>query len=78
MITRLFGKSKNGETEEELTKEKGGIERKELNEMEISNKSEKEFRIRVIQFINQIDEKVNKLYNNQEEIKNDIATIKTI
>lgn len=49
---------------------------KELNEMEACNLSEKELRIRVIQFINWRDEKINNLCKNQEKIKSDIASIK--
>ncbi|KAK1327462.1 hypothetical protein QTO34_012964 [Cnephaeus nilssonii] len=38
--------------------------------------TEKEFRVMVVEFIHQMDEKINNLCKNQEEMKSDIATIK--
>lgn len=38
--------------------------------------SEKEFRISVLQFINQMEENINNLGKNQEEMKSDITAIK--
>nr|KAF6369254.1 hypothetical protein mMyoMyo1_010632 [Myotis myotis] len=50
--------------------------RKEINEVEACNMTEKEFRIMVVQFIHRMDGKINNLCKNQEEMKSDIATIK--
>lgn len=38
--------------------------------------SKKEFRVKVIQFLNCLDKKITNLHKNQEEIKSEIATIK--
>ncbi|KAK1346885.1 hypothetical protein QTO34_000745 [Cnephaeus nilssonii] len=38
--------------------------------------TEKEFRVMVMEFIHQMDEKINNLWKNQKEMKSDIATIK--
>nr|KAF6360038.1 hypothetical protein mMyoMyo1_010996 [Myotis myotis] len=59
-------------------KEKADCQEKKLNEIETCNMSEKEFRVMVIEFINQMDEKINNLYKNREELKNGIATIKNM
>ncbi|KAK1336336.1 hypothetical protein QTO34_004142 [Cnephaeus nilssonii] len=50
--------------------------RKEINENEACNMTEKEFRVMVMEFIHRMDEKINNLCKNQEEMKSDIATIK--
>ncbi|KAK1346723.1 hypothetical protein QTO34_000583 [Cnephaeus nilssonii] len=50
--------------------------RKEISETEACNMTEKEFRIMVVEFIHQMDEKINNLCKNQEEMKSDIATIR--
>ena len=56
--------------------EKEEVTERELNEKEAFNISKKEFRIRILQFTNWVDEKINNLCKNQEEIKSDIHTIK--
>ena len=50
--------------------------RKDIKEVEACKMTEKEFRIMVVQFIHQMDEKINNLCKNQKEMKNDIAKIK--
>jgi len=60
------------------TQRKENVEspRKEINETEACNMTEKEFRVMVMEFIHRMDEKINNLCKNQEEMKSDIATIK--
>lgn len=57
-------------------KEESTVE--QLSETEACKMSEKEFRVRAIQFINRMDEKIKNLCKNQEEIQNYIATMKNM
>lgn len=64
-------------------KEKQASPEKEVNEMEASNLSEKEFREMVIRWMKRMEDKFNnmcknqeEMKKNQEEMKNDISAIK--
>lgn len=75
VVPRSFGKRK-WRDKDTTSKGKESPE-KLLNEIEESNLLEKEFRVWVIQFINWMGKKINNLSKNKEEVKNDIAIIKT-
>nr|KAF6378962.1 hypothetical protein mMyoMyo1_009835 [Myotis myotis] len=71
-----FVRPKMGRQRNPQRNEKEGSPEKQLSDTEACNMSEKEFRLRIVECINRMEEKINNLCKNQEEMKSDIAAIK--